>query len=54
MLMIRANQMIDCSLGVRVRVLNPASQTASVWRVHDNAVRGTTTPFDVAPIAVTP
>jgi hypothetical protein len=49
MLMIRANQMLDCPIGVRVRALNPASQPASVWRVTDNAVRGTTTPFDITP-----
>lgn len=49
MLMIRANQILDCSIGVRARALNPASRPASIWRVHDNAVRGTTTPFDITP-----
>jgi hypothetical protein len=49
MMMIRQNHVNDCAVGVRVRALNPGSLPMSVWRVVDNAVRGTTTPFDVVP-----
>jgi hypothetical protein len=49
MLVLRQNHTLDCTVGVRVRALNPGSQSASVWRVYDNAVRGTLTPFDVVP-----
>jgi hypothetical protein len=49
MLMVRANQTIDCQVGIRAHAVNPGSYSASVWRVHDNAVRGTTTPFAISP-----
>jgi hypothetical protein len=53
LLIVRQNHTEDCDVGYRVRAINrpriPPPNPTYLWRVFDNAARGTFTPYDVVP-----